>query len=88
MPEWLPVIFGVCLGASFRPRKGSARIASHAIAIVLLASCAFVASGECYLSWTYLMVDLVQALLGFAAGVIAVPFISQRSNLSRRREAA
>ncbi len=86
MPEWAPVILSVCLGACLRlvPDR-LARIASASIGIVLLASCAFVASGECFVSWTYFLFDLVQASLGFAAGGIAVHFISRTSNSLRRR---
>ena len=77
MPEWAPVILSVCLGACLRlvPDR-LARIAWAGIGIVLLASCAFVASGECFVSWTYFLFDLIQASLGFAAGGIAVQFIS------------
>ena len=85
MPEWVPVILSICLGAGLRlaPYR-LARVTSASIAIVLIACCAFVGSGECYVSWTYFLVDLVQALLGFAAGTIAVQFISRTSNSLRR----
>jgi len=88
MPEWVPVILSGFLGVAFRlASRGYARDASAGIGIALAAGCAFVASGECYVSWTYLLVDLFQALLGFAAGTVAVQVISRTSNSLRRRRA-
>jgi hypothetical protein len=88
MPELVPVILSICLGVCLRPVPDRlARAASAGIGIVLLASCAFVASGECYVSWTYFLLDLVQVLLGFAAGATAVQFISQRSNSLKHKRA-
>jgi len=89
MPEWIPVILSICLGACLRFAPDRlARVTSSGIGIVLLASCAFVASGECYVSWTYFLLDLVQALLGFAAGAFAVQFVSRTSNWLRWKSAA
>jgi hypothetical protein len=88
MPEWVPIIFSICLAVCLRPLPDRlARITSAGIAIVLLASCAFVASGECYVGWTYFLLDLVQTSFGFAIGAIAVQFISPRSNSLRRKRA-
>lgn len=88
MPEWVPIILSICFGMRLRPLPDRlARITSAGIGIVLLASCAFVASGEYYVGWTYFLLDLVQTSFGFAIGAIAVQFISQRSNSLRRKRA-
>lgn len=88
MPEWAPVFPSSWLGACLRLVPGRlARIAWAGIGMVLLASCAFVASGECFVSWTYFLFDLVRASLGFAAGGIAVHFISRTLNSLRRGQA-
>lgn len=80
MPEWIPVILSVCFGGGLWPTPHALfRIASAIVGTVLLASLAFVASGECYITWTYFLIDLAQAVLGFAAGAIAAHFIVHRA---------
>jgi hypothetical protein len=55
---------------------------------LLLAASAFVASGECYVSWSFFLMDVVQAALGFAAGRIAAQFASRTWSTWRRSTAS
>jgi hypothetical protein len=70
MHEWVPILLSFSLGACWRlPSRRPLSIALAAIGIALIASTAFVASGEFNVSWTYFLLDFMQASLGFFAGI-------------------
>ena len=82
MLEWLPVSLSFCLGVCFRlPAIRGVRAVSAGIAIVLIASASFVASGEFNLGGSYFFLDLLQASLGFAAGIGASQSVRRISDL-------
>ncbi|MGA9565411.1 MAG: hypothetical protein WBS19_07805 [Candidatus Korobacteraceae bacterium] len=82
MLEWLPVSLSFCLGVCFRlPAIRGVRAVSAGIAIVLIASASFVASGEFNLGGSYFFLDLLQASLGFAAGIGASQSVHRISDL-------
>jgi hypothetical protein len=73
MHEWVPVILSFCLGAGWRlPMRRPASIALATAGIGLIAFTAFVTSGEFNVSWTYFLLDFIEASLGFVAGTITV----------------
>jgi hypothetical protein len=70
MAEWIPIILAFCLGSYPRlHHKPPARLAIAGI--VLIAASAFVLSGEFHLSWTYFLLDFLEASVGFLAGSAA-----------------
>ena len=70
MAEWIPIILAFCLGSYPRlTHKPPARLAIPGI--VLIAASAFVLSGEFHLSWTYFLLDFLEASVGFLAGSAA-----------------
>ena len=67
MAECIPVILSFCLGSYLRLNtKG--RVALASVGIALIASSAFVLSGEFNTGWIYFLLDLLQASVGFVAG--------------------
>ena len=84
MAEWIPIILSFCLGSSLPltgKRPGSIALASAGI--VLIASSAFVMSGEYNVSWTYYVLDFLQASLGFFAGNAALRAIRHARNVRK-----
>jgi hypothetical protein len=72
MAEWIPIILAFCLGAYPRlTHKPPARLAIATAGIALIATSAFVLSGEFNLSWTYFLLDFLEASVGFLAGSAA-----------------
>lgn len=69
MREVLPVLLGFCFGGlttGFAAHSRRAALTAGSIGCIALA--AVFTSGEFHLSWTYLLLDLVEAAAGFAAG--------------------
>jgi hypothetical protein len=83
MLEWLPVSLGFCLGVCLRLPANRAVRALTASGIVLIALASFVLSGEYNLSGSYFPLDLLQASLGFAAGIVASQSVHRISDLWR-----
>jgi hypothetical protein len=82
MAEWIPIILSICLGGYLRlndKRPGGVAIAS--VGIVLVATSAFVISGEFNISWTYFFLDFLQASVGFFAGSAALCAVRHLRNL-------
>lgn len=73
MAEWIPIILSFCLGG-YLPltRKRPANVALACAAVVLIAVSAFVLSGEYKLSWTYYVLDCLQASFALLAGNAAL----------------
>lgn len=69
MREALPVLLGFCLGAVSTRLTGHPLRAAFASGILgCIALAAFLTSGEFHVSWTYALLDLLEAAAGFAAG--------------------
>jgi len=82
MAEWIPIILSICLGGCLRlndKRPGGVAIAS--VGIVLVATSAFVISGEFNISRTYFFLDFLQASVGFFAGSAALRAVRHLRNL-------
>ena len=72
MAEWIPIILAFCLGSYPRlHHKPPARLAIATAGVTLIATSAFVLSGEFHLSWTYFLLDFLEASVGFLAGSAA-----------------
>ena len=70
MHEWVPIILSFCFGVCWRlPSKRPLSVALATFGIVLIALSAFVISGEFNVSWTYFLLDFIQASLGFVVGI-------------------
>ena len=83
MDEVVPVVLGVVLGALiWVATTGSTRLALSVSAVLVSGVAATVLSGEYHESWIYLLLDLGEAALGLAAGIL----IGHR--VLRRRAAA
>jgi len=82
MLEWLPVSLSFCLGVCFRlPANRGVHSVLAGTAIVLLAVTSFGLSGDFNISWSYFFLDLLQAFLGFTAGIGASQFVHRISDL-------
>lgn len=69
MHEWVPILLSFCLGVCWRlPSTRPLGVTLSACGILLIAITAFIISGEYALSWTYFLLDVMQASLGFIAG--------------------
>lgn len=86
MHEWIPIVLSVCLGAFWRlPSRRAVGVTPAAIGIVLIASTAFVISGEFNVSWTYFLLDFMQASLGFFAGIAMLRAIRRAPGLRKAK---
>ena len=86
MHEWVPIVLSFCLGACWRPPiSRSISVALAAIGIVLIGSVAFVISGEINLNWAYLLLDLIQASLGFFAGIAMLRAVRRAPGLRKAK---
>ncbi len=86
MHEWIPIVLSFCLGAFWRlSSRRPASVAPAAIGIVLIASTAFVISGEFNVSWTYFLLDFIQASLGFFAGIAMLRAIRRTPGLRKAK---
>jgi hypothetical protein len=84
MHEWVPILLSFCLGVCWRvPSKRPVSVALATVGIVLIASTAFVISGEFNISWTYFLLDLIQASLGFVAGIATLRVVRRGSGLRK-----
>jgi hypothetical protein len=73
MAEWIPIILSFCHGGYLLLNdKRPGRVAIASVGIVLIATSAFVMSGEFNISWTYFLLDFLQASVGFFAGNAAL----------------
>lgn len=71
MDELVPVVLGLVLGAPiWVATTGRSRLALSACAVLISGLAATVLSGEYAQSWIYLVLDLGEAALGMAAGVL------------------
>jgi hypothetical protein len=52
---------------------------------VLIASSAFFISGEFNISWTYFLLDFIQASLGFFAGIAALRAVRRAPGLRKAK---
>lgn len=69
MREVLPILLGFCFGGlSARLTGHPLRVAFAAGIMGCIALTAVFASGEFHFSWTYALLDLLEAAAGFAAG--------------------
>jgi hypothetical protein len=88
MPEWIPIAMSFCLGSPLHfAANRRVRVVSAGIGIVLIASAAFVMGREYDIGWTYFVIDLMQALVRFIAGILAAQFIGRAPSLWRRGSA-
>jgi hypothetical protein len=84
MAEWVPIILSFCLGGYLRLNdKQPGRVAIASVGIVLIAASAFVMSGEFNISWTYFLLDFLQASVGFFAGDAALRAVWHVRNLRK-----
>jgi hypothetical protein len=73
MREVLPVLLGFCLGGLSTRLTGHPLRAAFGSGIVgCIALAAVFTSGEFRLSWTYALLDLLEAAAGFVAGSAVV----------------
>ena len=86
MHELIPILLSFCLGACWRhPSTRPVGVSLAAFGILLVAIVAFVISGEYTLSWTYFLLDLMQASLGFIAGVVTLRAIRRVPGFPRMK---
>ena len=86
MHEWVPIILSFFLGACWRlPGKRPVSVALASIGIVLIASSAFFISGEFNVSWTYFLLDFIQASLGFFAGIATLRAVRRVPGLRKAK---
>jgi hypothetical protein len=86
MHEWVPIILSFCLGACWRlPSKRPVSVALATVGIVLIASSAFVLSGEFNISWTYFLLDIIQASLGFVTGIATLRAVRRAPGLRKAK---
>jgi hypothetical protein len=72
MVEWIPILASFFLGILvLRIRRGFVRTLVGATGIAISALAATLVSGEFRVSWHYLLTDLAEASVGFAAGSAA-----------------
>lgn len=79
MDEIVPVALGVLLGALiWSVASGPVRLLLSVCAVAVSGLAATVLSGEYQESWIYLLLDLGEAALGLAAGMVIVHRVQQR----------
>jgi hypothetical protein len=84
MTEWIPITLSFFLGGYLRLNdKRPGRVAIASVGIVLIATSAFVMSDEFNISWTYFLLDFLEASVGLFAGNAALRAVRHVRNLRK-----
>ncbi len=78
-PEAFPVVGGLVLGSVARLTYHATRRVSYVLALIVLAFCATVASGEFRQSWGYLLADLAIVSTAAVGAYVLVGLAARRS---------
>jgi hypothetical protein len=79
MDELVPVVLGALLGALiWATTAGRTRFALSMCAVLVSGLAATVLSGEYHESWVYLLLDLGEATIGLAGGMLIARLIGGR----------
>jgi hypothetical protein len=81
MHEILPIASGLVLGGLLAATRVPSFL--RAILVVIIGACATIGSGEFRLSWSFLMLDILEVALASAAAWMVVTL--WRRNLAHRR---
>jgi hypothetical protein len=88
MDELVPVLLGAALGVVvWSTAGGRSRAVLSILAVIFSAGAATIASGEYQQSWFYLLLDLGEALLGFALGVCLATRLRIKRSTGKRATA-
>lgn len=93
MDELVPVVLGAILGALiWATTAGHTRLALSVCAVLVSGLTATVLSGEYHQSWVYLLLDLGEATIGLAGGMLLARLtggrVMARSEIARVRPSA
>ncbi len=87
MDELVPVVLGVVLGVLiWATTTGRTRLVLSACAVLVSGLAATVLSGEYHQSWIYLLLDLAEAAIGLAGGMLIVRLLGGRLRPTTKRQ--
>jgi hypothetical protein len=86
MNELVPIILGFLCGVAAWPlAPGRWRLVLSAFAVIASGAAATVISGEFAESWRYLLLDVGEAALGLASGLVATHLLPRRQTRATGR---